>query len=81
MSSCSAGREYLVGEGLSAVDLYWATFCAIVRPLPPEVCPMPGFLRAGYAGTTPAVDAVLDPALLAHRDLVYERHLSLPMDF
>ncbi len=77
----AAGREYLIGAGLTAIDLYWATFAAIVRPLPPELCPMPEFLRAGYGGTSPAIDAALDPALLAHRDLVYERHLTLPLDF
>ena len=42
---------------------------------------MPDFLRAGYGATTPEIDAVLDEKLLAHRDLVYERHLPLPLDF
>ena len=77
----AAGREYLVGEGLSAVDLYWAAFCALLRPLSPELCPMPDFLRAGYGATTPEIDAALDEKLLAHRDLVYKRHLPLPLDF
>lgn len=77
----AAGREYLVGDALGAVDLYWATFCALLRPLPAEQCPMPDMLRVAYGTTTPETDAVLDERLLAHRDLVYERHLSLPLDF
>lgn len=76
-----AGREYLVGDALSAVDLYWAAFCALLRPLPHEQCPMPEFLRAGYGATTPEIDSVLDPALVAHRDKIYDRHVGLPLDF
>src|SRR6056297_1407851 len=42
------GSRYLVGDRLSALDLYWATMAAIVDPLPPELCPMPEGLRASY---------------------------------
>ncbi len=35
-----AGSRYLVGNQLSAVDIYWATFCAIINPLPDDLCPM-----------------------------------------
>ncbi|MEM9176072.1 MAG: hypothetical protein AAGC67_12625 [Myxococcota bacterium] len=77
----AAGREYLVGEGLSAVDLYWATFCALLRPLPEAQCAMPEMLRVAYGTTTPETDAVLDEALVEHRDRVYERHIGLPLDF
>lgn len=77
----AAGREYLIGDVLSAVDIYWATFAALLRPLPPEQNPMPDMLRASYSGTTPEIDAALDDALLAHRDRIYERHLVLPLDF
>jgi glutathione S-transferase len=74
------GREYLIGEGLSALDIYWAAFAALIEPLPPDLCAMPEPLRRSYAHRHPVVDAALDPALLAHRDLVYERHLELPVD-
>ncbi len=76
-----AGREYLVGDGLSAVDIYWATFCAMIRPLPQELNPMPEFVRGAYEGLTPAIEAAVDEDLVAHRDKVYERHLELPLDF
>jgi glutathione S-transferase len=34
----AAGSDYLVGERLSACDLYWATFSLFVSPLPQEDC-------------------------------------------
>ncbi|MBW2425732.1 MAG: hypothetical protein JRG86_15915 [Deltaproteobacteria bacterium] len=80
-SQRAAGSEYLVGSALSAVDLYWSTFAAMIRPLPPESCPMPESLRMQYGSLTPEIEAALDPALLAHRDRIYERHLELPLDF
>ncbi len=75
------GREYLIGEALSALDIYWATFCALIRPLPHEQNPMPEFLRASYGGISEKAADILDEDLIAHRDLVYEKHLQLPLDF
>ncbi len=77
----AAGRRYFIGDQLSALDLYWAAFCALVAPLPPEQCPMPDVLRRSYATTDATVVAALDPALLEHRDFVYAEHLTLPLDF
>lgn len=74
------GRRYLVGEGLTALDLYWATMAAIVAPLPPEQCPMPEALRAAYSTYPEDIRAGIDPALLEHRDFVYRNHLTLPID-
>ena len=77
----AAGSDYLVGRQLSACDLHWAAFCGFVAPLPPELCPMPDFMRHNYTHLTPALAAALDPILLEHRDRVYRRHITLPMDF
>jgi glutathione S-transferase len=76
-----AGSPYLVGDALSVADLTWATFAVLVRPLPEAVCPMPAQTRAMYEAKHAAVEAALDPVLLAHRDFVYEKHLVLPLDF
>lgn len=75
------GREYLVGDRLSAVDVYWATFAAMLQPMSADRCPMSEGMRASYGTTTPEIAEALDSALLAHRDLVYDRHLQLPMEF
>jgi len=76
-----AGSEYLVGRRLSACDLHWATFSLFVSPLPPADCPMPDFMRENYTHLTPELAAALDPILLRHRDLVFRRHIALPLDF
>ena len=74
------GKRYLVGDALSALDLYWATMVAIVAPLPPDACPMPDGLRQAYMGTPEHIRATLDPALLEHRDFIYRTYLTLPID-
>ena len=76
-----AGHRYLVGDGLTAADLYWAVFAAMLSPLPPELCPMPDGMRTMYTVAEGAVRDALTPELLAHRDFVYETHLPLPMSF
>ena len=76
----ASGSRYMVGDRLSALDIYWAAFCAIVHPLPDELCPMPDYLRQSYANVDETVRRAIDPALLAHRDFIYETHLELPVD-
>lgn len=74
------GSDYLVGDSLSAADLYWATFAVMLKPLPEAKCPMAPGQREMYTATDPVLTAALDPILLEHRDRVYERHLELPVD-
>jgi glutathione S-transferase len=75
------GSDYLVGDGVTAADVYWACFVGLLDPLPEAVNPMPGLFRMFYTNTDPVIGAALDPILLAHRDMVYERHIGLPLDF
>jgi glutathione S-transferase len=77
----AAGSEYLVGKSLTAVDLHWSCFSAMLAPLPQAVNPMPENLRPLYEDIGPIVAAALDPLLLAHRDRIYERHIGLPLDY
>ena len=74
------GRHYLVGECLSALDIYWAAFAAMISPLPESQCAMPAALRPMYELSDPALRAACSPELLAHRDLVYHEHLELPVE-
>jgi glutathione S-transferase len=75
------GSRFLIGDALSALDIYWATFAALVKPLPAEQCPMPDFLRVQYEVQDPVVQAALDARLLEHRDFIYADALCLPLDF
>ena len=79
-ASRAAGGRYLLGTELSALDVYWATFSNLIEPLPPAQCPMPDFFRAMFTSGDPTTRAALTPALLAHRDFVFQEHLKLPME-
>lgn len=75
------GSAYLIGQQVSAADVYWSTFAAMLKPMPESLCPMPAPMRASYEALTPEISAALDPALLAHRDRIYAEHLKLPVEF
>jgi glutathione S-transferase len=74
------GSHYLVGVALSAADIYWAAFAAMLEPLPAELCPIPDYSRQIYSVTDPRVRDAMDPILLEHRDRIYREHLELPVD-
>lgn len=74
-----AGSRFFVGDAVTAVDVYSATAMAMFRPLPHEQCAMDPRTRAAFELRDPQTDAALDPALLAHRDMMYAQHLALPL--
>lgn len=77
----AAGSDYFVGSAPTAADFYWANFAAMLKPLPHKVNPMPDYMRANYESGDAQTLACLTPALEAHRDRMYQRHISLPLDF
>jgi len=76
-----AGSAYLVGNAVSAADFYWANFAAMLKPLPHGDNPMPDYMRQTYEAADERTRACLTPALEAHRDMMYRRHIALPLDF
>ena len=74
------GSRYLLGNRLSAIDIYWATFAAIISPLDETLCEMPAMLRSQYELDDPQVRGAAAPILLEHRDFVYGEHLTLPIE-
>lgn len=83
-SQKDAGSRYLVGKQLSALDIYWACFSQMLDQLPPEVNPMPDYLRKIWGLTATAIQAAdyaIDPALLEHRDYIFPTYLQWPLDF
>ncbi len=75
-----AGKRYLIGDALSALDFYWATMSNLVVPLPPEQLVLSETLRPAFTSREPEVLAALTPELLAHRDFMYANHLRLPVE-
>jgi glutathione S-transferase len=80
-SQQARGKRYLVGDRLSAVDIYWAACCGILDPMPPERCPMADGFRGTYGNTDPRIEKALTPELRAHRDFIYDEHLEMPVVF
>jgi glutathione S-transferase len=74
------GGPYFFGEQLSALDLYSAAAMNVLAPLAPALCPMMPELQRAYDWLGAEVSASVTPALVAHRELVYERHLELPIE-
>ncbi|MDK1023616.1 MAG: hypothetical protein QGD92_05220 [Gammaproteobacteria bacterium] len=75
----SIGKSYLIGDALSALDIYWATFCALIHPLPHDLCPMLDFIRAAYQSGDEDINAALSQRLIDHQMFIYETHLQLPV--
>ena len=75
----TAGSRYYVGNALSAVDVYSATFMALLSPLPQSQCAMDASSRAAFETLDAATGAALDPMLLEHRDMMYRERLDLPL--
>ncbi|HJU11722.1 MAG TPA: hypothetical protein VJ728_12640 [Candidatus Binataceae bacterium] len=76
----SKGSRFFIGDSLSALDIYWAAFAALIQPLPDDLCKMsPGFRRM-YTCNDSAVAAAASQQLLEHRDFIYNEFLELPVD-
>lgn len=75
----AGGSDYLVGESPTAADIYCATAMAMFDPLPAAQCAMDPAMRGAFALLDESTSAALDPVLLEHRDLMYARHLELPL--
>ncbi len=88
-SSRSAGHAYLLGDQLSALDLYLATFLTPIIGVSPEDCPAMSpraragfeYLRAELAAGNGAQGAGADlpAALVEHRRRIYRDHLPWPI--
>ena len=79
-SQKAAGSSYLVGDSLSAADVYWAFFSQLLQSLPPEDNPMPDGLRGAWAQVARALEGY-DSSLIEQRDFIFANHLTLPLEF
>ncbi len=75
----AAGSLFYVGNRVTAVDVYGATFAGMFRPLPQDQCAMDPATRAAFETLDATTEATLDPILFEHRDMMYREHLALPL--
>lgn len=74
------GSEFLIGETLSAVDLYWAVVSNLLSPLPDEILPLARNIRATLTEEAEPLIDRLDPILIEHRDGIFRRYLRTPVE-
>lgn len=75
----AAGSGFLVGHAVSAADIYFATTMAMFAPLSEDMCKMSSRTRAAFETFDAPTKAALDPALVAHRDMMYRDYLETPL--
>ncbi|HET6149742.1 MAG TPA: glutathione S-transferase C-terminal domain-containing protein [Polyangia bacterium] len=78
--SHSAGHGYLLGDCLTALDLYLAAFLTPIVGVTPEECPavVPP-VRSAFQYLGEVIGAELPPALVDHRRKIYREHLPWPI--
>ena len=74
-----ARHPYLMGETLTALDIYWATFANLLTPLSEEEMPMSAVMRKAYTATDARILETLSLRLRQHQRHVYDQHLELPV--
>ena len=74
-----AGRRYLIGDGLTALDIYWATFANLILPLPEADLPAIPMIRAAYTCHDADILGAVSDELRALQRRIYETHLELPV--
>jgi glutathione S-transferase len=77
--SHAAGHAYLVGDRVTALDVYAATFLTPLVGVSEDDCPaMLPLLRPAFVYLRQQVEPVPE-ALAAHRRFMFERHLAWPI--
>ena len=76
------GRPFIVGDQLTALDLYFTIFFGIMyQPLPDDRFPIPAMMRSGYEVKNATIEQAADAILFTHRDRILDQHLTPVMDY
>ena len=76
----AAGHDYLLGSTLTALDLAWAAFAALIQPLAEDLCPMKPLWRDLYTWMPSVTPHHAVEAMLSFRERIYRAWLPLPVD-
>lgn len=77
------GSKYLVGDAISAVDVYWATISMLVIPAPPEIMTRTKQNQGMLAmfemiSTVPEVAQAVSSRMEKHRDYILHNYCETP---
>ena len=77
------GSPYLVGESISALDIYWATMSMCVTATPPDIMPVTtqnqGMLKFFASNAkVPAIAEVLTPRIEEHQHYILKTYCETP---
>lgn len=75
------GSDFFIGQSVTALDIYWAAFANLLKPLPEDIMPMPADFRVGFAAIGPVIEAALDDSLIQHRDFIFGKYFRSPMEY
>ncbi len=73
------GSDYLVGDGVTAADFYWAAFSNFVSIQPAEEMPINPDARPMFEHTPAEIVAAIDPVLIEHRNRIMHTYYNLPV--
>lgn len=79
-AQAAAGRPFILGETLTAIDFYWAAFSNLVAIQTPEECPLDPKIRPRFEQVSPEVAAAVSPILIEHRDRIMRDYFKIPME-
>ena len=74
-------NKYFLASGFSALDIYSACFIGLLKPMPPEKCPMATDFSPAYSSPHTDINEAISKRILEHRDFIYEKYLELPIVF
>jgi glutathione S-transferase len=78
-ASRARGSPYVFGAEPCALDIHLALVTGVIAPLPHDACPMPAPVRHAFETLDADIQRALPASLHAHREMMYARHLPLPM--
>lgn len=74
------GSRFMVGDALSAADIYWTAFSNLMAPMPDDVVEVPDYYRAFGTPCMAAVEVEME-ALFAHRERIAREYFDIPLRF
>jgi glutathione S-transferase len=76
----NADRDYYLGSGPTALDIYSMASIDLLLPLPGDQCPMHPRMRTALESRRGEMEALVPTSLKEHRDFMHRMHVPLPIE-